>query len=584
MWLKSITISNYKSFREPTKLEFQKGMNIILGRNNSGKTAILEAINDPLLSNFRHVFPNASGVFTGSEQAVEMEIVISGHELLSAMRVPNGNYLLPSLSTGDLHDDLRVLFYVSEIVVPVIFRSGRGAFQPGRAVECDGYICERTMQVQVDTNNRFVGHTIVQSLPHSILDIAVDYFKRGRYVFKAERLNISHCPVITQGPLRPDGSNLPTEIFDLSANPRMRDRYVELVREVIPDIFEVGAIRVDGSTAEIRIWPDDPTDRPDHYSLPLNSCGTGISQVLAILLIAIKQKGGVVAIDEPNSFLHPDAVRVLLNILETRTDNQYIIATHTTEFASLLNKVTVHVVRKDGLTSVVSTLDVNRVNDAREIMEDLGTRISDVFGYHKVIWVEGPTEQKCFSLIASKFAFRGIGAVSIIPVRSTSDFIKSKDAGKIIDVYNQLTSRGDVIAPEIRFSFDRDTAKNETELANMERESNGKVRFITRRCLENYILDAEAITATLTSRVDSDITIRAEDVGRILTEEIEEKNLNVSNVDAPKVLARIYGELTEHRYAFNKITDSVAIVSWILDNKPDSIDELTAYVRRLIED
>ena len=44
MYLKRLTISNYKSFFEPTAFDFEQGFNVLLGANSSGKSSVLEAI------------------------------------------------------------------------------------------------------------------------------------------------------------------------------------------------------------------------------------------------------------------------------------------------------------------------------------------------------------------------------------------------------------------------------------------------------------------------------------------------------------------------------------------------------------
>ncbi len=44
MYLKRLTISNYKSFFEPKEFNFEPGFNVLLGGNSSGKTTVLEAI------------------------------------------------------------------------------------------------------------------------------------------------------------------------------------------------------------------------------------------------------------------------------------------------------------------------------------------------------------------------------------------------------------------------------------------------------------------------------------------------------------------------------------------------------------
>ena len=38
--IKSINLNNYKAFQKPTKIEFAKKINLIFGRNSSGKSSI----------------------------------------------------------------------------------------------------------------------------------------------------------------------------------------------------------------------------------------------------------------------------------------------------------------------------------------------------------------------------------------------------------------------------------------------------------------------------------------------------------------------------------------------------------------
>ena len=44
MYISKFQVLNYKSFRDSGELEFQPGINIIVGTNNSGKTALLESL------------------------------------------------------------------------------------------------------------------------------------------------------------------------------------------------------------------------------------------------------------------------------------------------------------------------------------------------------------------------------------------------------------------------------------------------------------------------------------------------------------------------------------------------------------
>ena len=44
MYLQELRISNFRCFSEPQTIEFSKGINVLVGENDSGKTAIIDAI------------------------------------------------------------------------------------------------------------------------------------------------------------------------------------------------------------------------------------------------------------------------------------------------------------------------------------------------------------------------------------------------------------------------------------------------------------------------------------------------------------------------------------------------------------
>ena len=45
MHISKIRVQNYKAFYDSGWIDFQAGINIVSGQNNSGKTALLEALN-----------------------------------------------------------------------------------------------------------------------------------------------------------------------------------------------------------------------------------------------------------------------------------------------------------------------------------------------------------------------------------------------------------------------------------------------------------------------------------------------------------------------------------------------------------
>ena len=100
----------------------------------------------------------------------------------------------------------------------------------------------------------------------------------------------------------------------------------EVVRYVIPNIKEVSVRAIDGTRVQVRVSNNDPHTSHERHMLPLSEGGTGVGQVLAILYVVLtSNEGRVIAIDEPNSFLHPGAARRLMEVLKEHPEHQFII-------------------------------------------------------------------------------------------------------------------------------------------------------------------------------------------------------------------------------------------------------------------
>jgi hypothetical protein len=124
--------------------------------------------------------------------------------------------------------------------------------------------------------------------------------------------------------------------------------------------------------------------------LDIDELGDGIKQVIMIGASALRNSKTLICLEEPEIHLHPGLQRKLITHLRERTDNQYLISTHSTHILDSPGAAIFHVVHDGATTRVVNAM---QVDDLVRVSEDLGYRASDLLQANYVIWVEGPADR-----------------------------------------------------------------------------------------------------------------------------------------------------------------------------------------------
>lgn len=124
--------------------------------------------------------------------------------------------------------------------------------------------------------------------------------------------------------------------------------------------------------------------------LPLSSLGSGVEQVIILAGAATIVSKHLVCVEEPETNLHPLLQKKLLRFLTEETDNQYIIATHSSHFLddSHTTAYNVRLTEKGTMLSLA-----RRPDELVQICNDLGYHPSDLQQANCVVWVEGPSDR-----------------------------------------------------------------------------------------------------------------------------------------------------------------------------------------------
>ena len=601
MRLRKIRVKGFQCYSDSGDVEFKDGFNLIIGQNNSGKSALLRAML-PDLPDDRHRNPENWKPFGLPAPSISLTIESSGREIREwilrfniqlDIPIPTEQfsnavaYFDELVSAQSLHAHLirgpGSQFGANYPTLQTFRPSPDGAYRCVTVVPRDGVL---QVSPQASSND---------SLP-SLFEFA---WRTEMFYFSAERLTIGEAQHAHSDRLEPNASNLPRVLHYLNGSRgRIFQRLVQHLREIFPNIGNLSVVtKPENQFLEIRLWPTQSMDQRE-LSFPLNSSGTGVAQAIAILTAVMTVENSVIIIDEINTFLHPAAVKLLMRILRTEyPGNQYIISTHALELIGLCEAETIQLVKRDGYSSVVKSISVENVDSIRLIAQELGFSIADVFAADRVIWVEGPTEELVFPLIYKSFSNETIPRGTIFcSVVATGDFLRSRDRSLVYDVYQRLSSATSVISTSAVFSFDSETL-TPRDKEDMERRAGGRIRFLPRRHVECYFIDVTAIHEFIVSKDPSlNGVLTREDVFEALTElassnafSIPEWDGSITNenwqakVDAANLISDLVSKLSDHRVQFQKRKDSLQLAISIINHEPSNLKELFNYIEILVK-
>lgn len=607
MHISQFQISNYKCFWQTEEIELTPGMNVVTGQNNVGKTALLQALglNCPGVPH-RSIrsLPSPSTIIDSASHFL-LAFTLSRLELLEAIAgqtvripLPQPGEVLPGITLSNYEPGsldafrgwffsqpshtFRVQRHVAENggtswIAPSIPSFGILAARPPdllQMIDCRVEPDHKTILAGhvPSVGGQEIGFQVFQKLPHMVYRFAAERFNVGQYGFGSS-------PVLSS-----QANNLPEVLGVLQGQGKVFDHFNRAVSEILPQVARI-TVSPEREGQTIRVWTETAYSqaRPD-LAFPLNDSGTGIGQVLAILYVVLTSPTPrVILIDEPQSFLHPGAARKLIEVLKSYPQHQYIVATHSPTIITAARPQTIILVKHDGNESRFEHLDNNDAVRLRGYLDEIGASLEDVFGADGIIWVEGPTEEKCFALIVEGILKKPLMGKVVKAVIATGDFA-GKHAERFFEVYNKLSGAQNLIPPAVTFLFD-DEGRKEDDKRSLEKLGHGLVRFTKRRMYENYLLDAQAITAVLNSTDGHTKVVSQADVQAHIDSCLDdpknfaplEKTRGIAWIRADVVLKSLFWKMADLDY--RKTTHSVELTKWFIENDPEQLQDVSDAIR-----
>ena len=564
MFLAKFRLYNYKSFRDSDWLDFSPGINIIVGQNNSGKTALLEALTlnfEDMPHRSLRTLPNSDSRLNDESRA-EIIVTLSKAEFIDFInKLPEHSFgILPQnhQNLKEIVDFFQEWLYSPQDIDLQVYQAGNSYIEDNDIQVND---LKTTIKLYHVTNNNRnsllitnhqtriiyfevlgdnqlkIGNEITVEGDKKYIWITIfNKFKHRIYRFYAERTTRSICASGSSRYLRADASNLPEVINKLEerGNRKIFNKFNEYISRIFPEINVVSVHNIkqkerpvlSSSSIEILVWSKDAyeNDRED-LAIPLSACGTGIGQVLAILYVVLtSQEPRTIIIDEPQSFLHPGAAKKLIEILKEFPQHQYFIATHSPMIIAAANPSTIVKLRYEEGESKAEVMNLNDIKEQRSLLTDLGVRLSDIFGMDNILWVEGETEEDCFPMILEKLVkTSSLRGLQILRVRKVGDFQQksTKAADNIFYIYDRLSSRISLFPDQMRFVFDRENKSN-AEIDKLERER-PNLFFLPHCMYENYLLHPQAITTIINDDYEEYLPPEEVDAAKVSEADVEQK-------------------------------------------------------------
>ena len=507
MLLKKLKLHNFRGY-EDIEVNFDDNFSVLIGKNDVGKSTILEALE--IFFNSEQVKLDASDLYI-KHKADDSKIIISCEFFVENDEVVLDSTIKTKLSDEFLYNSAGLLeiyceseagrkmkyyinaFYPKAYKVPLIqmkIADLRKELEKVKDCVNDYESINKTISSEI----RKAIYSAVDSTDyeHVLIDLTKEDAKNIYnslqkqlplfFLFKADRENKDGDAEV-QNPLRIATKNVLKGIEDELEEVRKKiekqvtqigDETIEKMKELDPDIAE--RLRTAVNT---KAWDSIFSfELIDDYDIPLNKRGSGVRRLLLLSYLRAEAERRakenantniIYAIEEPETAQHPDYQKKLIEYIMDLSVNplhQIIITTHTPEIAKLASLEQIIFIKKVNREPKIVENSEDKLND---IIKTLG--IYDNSKSKVIVCVEGENDINFLMNIGKIEEFKNVvdlssGEVAVVPMQGGTlknwiqrDYLKDSNVKEIhlydsdVDEYRKAVEKMNNLQDGRRYGF-----------------------------------------------------------------------------------------------------------------------------------
>ncbi|MBU1201304.1 MAG: AAA family ATPase [Nanoarchaeota archaeon] len=415
MKIRRIQIKNYKSI-ESLDISSFDSLNILIGKNDAGKSNILGALDILFNSNIKF--------YTGLELIKEdfLETIFKGDATYYLFDKNNPEIEITAYIDMSKKKLEKLGIETSEEENELVISKKITIQKNNTRITLDFLRFNKNKIIKTpDENKRFMvkksaySDKIEDSIGKDILEKISNEF----ILIPADR-NIVRDP--SPGSEKMKAEDYIKDSLITLANSKEEDKkklfeqFTSFISKISPLINKVEPIIEKGIVIDLKFLNSERTN------IPLSTIGGGNNELLLLLHEIILSGGKILAIEEPEIHLHPEAQRKLYRFMEEFSQTtQMIISTHAALFVQPNNLNGLFRVVKKGPKTEVFGVSKEEYLDKERLEQELNAENCEMFFADKVLLVEGISDEIMMEGLISKYC-KSTDEVKVVSCYSKDNF------------------------------------------------------------------------------------------------------------------------------------------------------------------